>query len=515
MKRSWKALAVAVVAFLGVAGCNDYGSTFQNNTGTQIASLSPSNMNAGSPGFTLQVNAAAGANFVAKTVVTWNGQKLATTVPAADVNGNIPTVTAMVPASLVATPGTATVITLNPFSGSGNNGLSNALSFQINPKGTPVPAITTISPTSAPAGSSSVTLTITGPLPMPPSTSPSFVPTTDPSGGSVVNFNLPSRQVTLPASMITTTQITATIDASLLVNDTGQPITAVVTVTNPPTPAPPSCVVNCAGTGGGTSNGVNFTIGAAGAAAAKVATNVVEETPAVSADGRYVSYTSSQDGHTQTFLRDTCEGAASGCQAHTTLLSVAEDGTSGNNDSHTPSMSSDGRYVAFSSAASNLAPGALAGRQVYLRDTCLGATGPCTPSTQLTSTDAGGALMGTEAILPSVSSSGRFVAFVAVTPTHAVNQTTQVSSTGSANNSGYRQVFVRDTCLGAASCTPKTTRISLEPGSTPASGSLPAGPAQSGSGKSVALAGAGSATLFTRSVAIDDRVFLAITNPQQ
>ena len=96
-----------------------------------------------------------------------------------------------------------------------------------------------------------------------------------------------------------------------------------------------------------------------------------------------------------------------------------------------------------------------------------------------------------------------------------MNLTTQASSAGSANNSGYRQVFVRDTCLGAASCTPKTTRISLEPGSTPASGSLPAGPAQSGSGKGVALAGAGSATLFTRSVAIDDRVFLAITNQQR
>jgi hypothetical protein len=331
----------------------------------------------------------------------------------------------------------------------------------------------------------------------------------------VVNFNLPSKQVTLPASSITTTQITATIDASLLVNNTGAPIVASVTVSNPPTPPPANCTFNCTGTGGGTSNGVNFTIGASGAAAAKVAANTVEETPAVSADGRYVSYTSSQDSHTQTFLRDTCEGAASSCQPHTMLLSVAEDGTSGNNDSHSPSMSSDGRYVAFSSAASNLASGTLTGRQVYLRDTCLGATGPCTPSTQLVSTDAGGALVGTEAILPSVSSSGRFVAFVAVTPTHAVNQATQASSTGSANNSGYRQVFVRDTCLGAASCTPKTTRISLEPGSVPPSGSLPAGPAQSGSGKSVALAGAGSATLFTRSVAIDDRVFLAITNPQQ
>jgi hypothetical protein len=509
MKRSWAALAVAVVAILCIAGCNDYGSTFQNNTGAQITSLSPSNVNAGSGDFQLVVN---GGGFVAKTLVTWNNKKLDTTVTL-DVNGNVTMISAKVPAALVANPGTATVITLNPFSGSGNNGLSNALSFQINPKGTPLPAITTISPTSAPAGSPSVTLTIAGPA-MGNMQNASFVPTTDPSGGSVVNFNLPSKQVTLPTSMITTTQITATIDASLLVNDSGHPITAVVTVTNPPTPPPAGCTFNCTGTGGGTSNGVNFTIGAAGAQAAKATANVAEEAPAVSGDGRYVSYIASQDGHTQTFLRDTCEGAASSCQVRTMLLSVAEDGTSGNNDSHSPSMSSDGRYVAFSSAASNLATGAPTGRQIYLRDTCLGVAPACTPSTQLVSTDASGALTGTEGILPSVSTSGRFVAFVVVTPSHTANQTAKTNSTAGTIDSGYRQVFVRDTCLGTSSCTPKTTRISLEPGSAPASGGLPAGPALSGGGKNVALAGAGTTTLFTRSVAIDDRVFLALTNPQ-
>ena len=64
-------------------------------------------------------------------------------------------------------------------------------------------------------------------------------------------------------------------------------------------------------------------------------------------------------------------------------------------------MSSDGRYVAFSSVAANLvtesgtstAPGT--GRQVYLRDTCFGVSGSCTPSTQLISTDPNGTLVGT------------------------------------------------------------------------------------------------------------------------
>jgi len=501
MKRSWEALAVAVVAFVGVAGCNDYGSTFQNNTGAQISSLSPSNVNAGGPAFTLQVN---GNGFVTQTVVTWNGQKLTTTATA-DSNGNVPTVTAIVPASLLVNPGTATVVTQNPFSGAGNNGLSNALAFQINAKPNPVPAITSITPNSVPAGSAAQTLMIMG---------SQFLLTTDPTGGSVVNFNLPSSQAALATPTITATQITVTIPASLLVNNTASSIAASVTVSNPPAPQPPGCIINCVAAGGGTSNAEIFTIGAAGAQAANASATAAEETPAVSADGRYVSYTGMQDGHTQTFLRDTCQGAAASCQASTMLVSVAEDGTSANNDSHSPSMSGDGRYVAFSSAANNLASGTVAGRQVYLRDTCLGAAAPCSPSTQLISTDASGALVGTEAILPSVSSSGRFVAFVAVTPSHAGSQTAQTNSSGSANNSGYRQVFVRDTCLGATGCTQKTTRISLEPGSAPVNGSLLAGPAQSGSGKSVALSGTGSATVFTRSVAVDDRVFLALTEPQ-
>ena len=111
--------------------------------------------------------------------------------------------------------------------------------------------------------------------------------------------------------------------------------------------------------------------------------SVAEETPAVSLDGRYVAYTATQGEHTQVFVRDTCEGADSGCQPRSLLLSAAADGTAGNDDSRAPSMSSDGRYIAFSSAATNIATGSPAGRQVYVRDTCFGATSTsCTPSSR-------------------------------------------------------------------------------------------------------------------------------------
>jgi hypothetical protein len=507
--RSWATLAIAFLGFFAATGCNDYGSTFQGNTGATITSLSPSNINAGSvaPGstFTLTVN---GNPFVAQTVVTWNGGKLATT-PNKDTNGNVLSVSAMVPASLVAKPGTATVITQNPFSGAGNNGLSNPLVFTINPPANPVPVLTSVSPNSVPANSPAVTLMIMG---------SSFIPTSDPSGGTQVLFTLPSQQVKLANPTISSTTISVMIPATLLQNNTNSAVVATVSLFNPPSPPPANCQFNCTGTGGGPSFNqppITFTIGALGAAAAQASSaSAAEETPAVSSDGRYVAYTSAQDGHMQTFLRDTCQSAASSCSPRTILISAAQDGTSGNNDSHWPSMSSDGRYVAFTSSANNLVVGTPAGRQIYLRDTCLGAAASCTPSTQLISTDASGALVGAEAILPSVSASGRFVAFVAVTPSNDADQAARAKSTLAPANSGFRQVFVRDTCMGASGCTPKTTRISLEPGDAPSVGSLPAGPALSGSAKNIALAGSGSSTLFTRSVPVDDRVFLAIINDQ-
>jgi len=192
---------------------------------------------------------------------------------------------------------------------------------------------------------------------------------------------------------------------------------------------------------------------------------VAEETPALSLDGRFVAYTAIHNDDAQIFLQDTCEGAAAGCQPHTTLLSAAADGTPANEASHTPSMNSDGRYVAFSSAATNLVENAAPGRQIYFARYLRWAGDSCKPSTHLISTDANGALVGTESILPSVSSSGRFVAFLAISPSHSSNQdSSPLKTPASGTNSGYRQVFIRDTCLGATNCTPKTTRISLQPG---------------------------------------------------
>jgi hypothetical protein len=95
-----------------------------------------------------------------------------------------------------------------------------------------------------------------------------------------------------------------------------------------------------------------------------------------SADGRYVTFISSSpqlvagdtNNFTDIFVRDTVAGT-------TELVSTATDGTIANGSSAGPSISADGRYVAFSSSASNLVAGDANGRQdIYLRDRTNGTT---------------------------------------------------------------------------------------------------------------------------------------------
>src|SRR5258707_6004265 len=207
MKRSWTALAVALVAIVAVAGCNDYGNTFQNNTGAILSFLSPSQIPACPPApatcvdLTLMLN---GNGFVLKTVVQWNGKPLATTVAVDSTGAALGIlVTAVVPAALLAKPGTATVLTKNPASGAGQNGLSNTVTFIIDNPSNPVPSVSAVSPTCAAPGVD-LPLVVTG---------TNFLSA---SGGSsqvstlIWTFGGSQFQFTAPAATITTTQITVT-----------------------------------------------------------------------------------------------------------------------------------------------------------------------------------------------------------------------------------------------------------------------------------------------------------------
>lgn len=128
--------------------------------------------------------------------------------------------------------------------------------------------------------------------------------------------------------------------------------------------------------------------------------------PSVSADGRHVIYESEAstlvpgdtNGETDIFLWDDFTGT-------TERISVASDGTQANNYSSGSAISADGRYVAFSSLASNLVPGDTNGKSdIFVRDRLLG-------TTQRISVTSDGAESNNHSYDPSISADGRYVSY--------------------------------------------------------------------------------------------------------
>jgi hypothetical protein len=191
---------------------------------------------------------------------------------------------------------------------------------------------------------------------------------------------------------------------------------------------------------------------------------------AVSADGRYVAFDSTATNilpgldycytlSSCVYLRDTCMGVASGCTPSTVLASVDTDGTllGGANPTITP----DGRFVSFNSTGATLGI-----NQIRVRDTCHGAPAGCTPGTSIYSLNIDGKPGNANSLYQQVTPDGRFAAFISYAGNLA-----DPSNTASA---GSQQTFwVRDSCLGAAAtCTPTTTREDLSSDGTPNDGNL-------------------------------------------
>ena len=116
---------------------------------TDPTTLSPSSATAGGSAFTLTVT---GTNFINGSTVRWNGANRTTTFVSST------SLTAAITAADIATAGTAPVTVFNPTPGGGTSG---ALTFTIN-AANPVPTLTSLSPSSATAGGSAFTLTLTG-----------------------------------------------------------------------------------------------------------------------------------------------------------------------------------------------------------------------------------------------------------------------------------------------------------------------------------------------------------------
>jgi Tol biopolymer transport system component len=184
--------------------------------------------------------------------------------------------------------------------------------------------------------------------------------------------------------------------------------------------------------------------------------------PAISADGRYVTFVAAGStsalgavrSPSQVLLRDTCSGsnASATCVPSTAEISVSPAGELGNGQSGAPAVSGDGRFVVFQSGASNLVVEASKSEtNIYLRDTCLGATASdgCVPSTTLIGAEMAGVATNSDAFSPWISASGRYISFISGISTYAKSQ-----------HSVETFLFVRDTCFGLASaCTARTVTV--------------------------------------------------------
>ena len=159
-----------------------------------------------------------------------------------------------------------------------------------------------------------------------------------------------------------------------------------------------------------------------------------EHSTAISADGRYVAFTSSAPDLVpgndnsgdlfQVYVRDRKLN-------RTEQVSVSPTGAPGRTDSLNPVISADGRYVAFSSRAENLVPGESGIReQVYVRDLKL-------DKTTEVSVSSGGEIPNHQSFSPVISANGRYIAF-----------DSQASNLVHRDRNGTEDVFVRDQKLG-------------------------------------------------------------------
>lgn len=136
-------------------------------------------------------------------------------------------------------------------------------------------------------------------------------------------------------------------------------------------------------------------------------------------DGRYIVFSSTSpnfgpdaDTTSDVFVRDRTAGT-------TTLLSVNSDEISTDGDSFRPSMSSDGRYIAFESAATNLVTADTNGAvDAYVRDRQAG-------TTVRVSLQDGGAQAATGGFDPWIDDSGNKVVFASSSKMNALDPNNQ------------------------------------------------------------------------------------------
>jgi Tol biopolymer transport system component len=155
--------------------------------------------------------------------------------------------------------------------------------------------------------------------------------------------------------------------------------------------------------------------------------------PVLSEDGTFVAFTAYDDlvpldtnGWPDIYVKNLTTGVLE-------LISVGRNTVPANGPSHTSAITGDGRYVVFSSEATNLVVGdTTTAMDIFRRDRTSG-------QTVLVSRNSAGVQANLSSIHPAISSDGRFVTFSSIA-------TNVVPGTGSSLRS---HVYIRDLSIGA------------------------------------------------------------------
>jgi hypothetical protein len=176
--------------------------------------------------------------------------------------------------------------------------------------------------------------------------------------------------------------------------------------------------------------------------------NGVSDYSSLSTDGRYVAFRSDAwnlasggtKGISDIFVHDRHTGK-------TERVSVASDGTPGDSSSYDPTISADGRYVAFGSWATNLVPGSTDGNNfgIFVHDRQTG-------NNELVHVASGGTPGNAiqDAFSPAISADGQHVAFASAATNLVPGDT-----------NGFNDIFVYDRQTGV------TERVSVASNGTP------------------------------------------------
>lgn len=461
----WKYAAPAILAGAALcsAACGGQGGTQPPPPPPSITvnTLAPNYTVAGTGNTNLYIN---GNGFTASSVVQWNGTPLPTTY------GTNQILNASISSSLIALPGIASITVKDNSSGRTSNslpfGIASAAAatagamamITVAPDGTPANGDSLAGPSISATGryvafQSNATNLAAGPasnyeeiyerdtcIGAPSGCTPATLRVTTTFDGSPVNFHSVDSVISADGRYVAFDS-----EATNILPNTNICNNFCVFLRDTCSGVPSGCIANT----------VLISVASDGSPAGG-------GNPSITPDGRYVAFNSSSanmvpgdsGGIGEAFVRDTCSGAASGCTPGNALISSPFMGTQDDAITGLAATSAVGRYFAFQSWATNMVANASIVPGNFWRDTCIGAAGPCTPSTMRADVTASGAQPNnsvSNGAIPAITADGRLVAFSS-TATNLVSMNVQ----GNAN------AYVRDTCTGAAAgCTPTTLLVSL------------------------------------------------------